>query len=139
MDHPETKKCQQCGQSFARRHQERIDRWRERRFCSLECSNLRRPKADDFPPCLRCETTEGNRRIRGLCGRCYNLVRGTDEMFDYPRETVPSDMVWDEWCLLRSQGFTKREVAQKLGMTYAALDRALCRIRTRMRREGVLT
>lgn len=133
------KSCAHCSATFYRRRNERPNRWRERRFCSRECVYRSRWLDSGLPPCLKCGREGGFKRIRGICNSCYSLLVGTDALLDYPRSTMPIDLVWEEWSLLKAQGLTNQEVADKLGMTYAALDRSLCRYRAKLKKNQEIT
>ena len=65
---------------------------------------------------------------RGLCGSCYHRLT-PDERLDYPRTQMSRDELLEEWELLRSEGCTQRQAAERLGMAYATFDRALLRAR----------
>lgn len=63
---------------------------------------------------------------RGLCSPCYTHLT-PDERLDYPRLRMPRDEFAEEWELLRSEGYTKRQAATRLGMTYKTFERAYWR------------
>ncbi|WAL67091.1 hypothetical protein ORV05_04705 [Amycolatopsis cynarae] len=97
--------------------------------------------------CRRCKKgplvgqgAEGGRKHvgRGLCSYCWELVAGTDKLFDYPRLTRFSEETYFDWqaLLARDPALKKREGAALLGISYAALDRALTRYRRRLREEN---
>lgn len=58
-----------------------------------------------------------------------------DQRLDYPRLNRTQVEVVEEWLLLRSEGYTRRQSADRIGMTFAAFDRAL----HRARKAGALT
>ena len=60
---------------------------------------------------------------RGLCGSCYHSLT-PDQRLDYPRLSRSSGELVEEWEMLRSEGYTKRQAADRLGMTYEAFERA---------------
>ena len=66
---------------------------------------------------------------RGLCGGCYSRYHGAGRQFEHPRATRPGDEVMHEWEMLREQGYTKRQAAERLRMSYDAFDRAYWRAR----------
>jgi hypothetical protein len=66
---------------------------------------------------------------RGLCAACYFRVRHAGHLDDYPRATWTRDELLDEWEFLRSTGVSVIDAAPRLGMTPAALVRALERAR----------
>lgn len=66
---------------------------------------------------------------RGICGCCFRALKGTDELFDYPRRARTRDEVLDDWTVLRAADCTRREAARRMGMNPASLYRALHRAR----------
>lgn len=66
---------------------------------------------------------------RGLCDPCRNETRATGDLPDFERATRTRDELLDEWVLLRSEGYTLRQAAERLGMTYPAFERAYYRAR----------
>lgn len=79
--------------------------------------------------CQDCE-----RRLifaRGLCNTCYHRNRYHGTLIDFERTTHAADELLDEWTLLRDDGYGYRNAAARLGVTVAALDKALCRAKRR--------
>jgi hypothetical protein len=66
---------------------------------------------------------------RGLCTPCYERANYRGRLADHPRRTWSRDDVMTEWDLLRRDGHTRAQAAERLGMTWAALDRAIWRAR----------
>jgi hypothetical protein len=66
---------------------------------------------------------------RGLCTPCWNRADADGTLIDYSRTTYTRDEVLDEWVELRGQGVTRRELAERLGMTWAAFERMWLRAR----------
>lgn len=64
---------------------------------------------------------------RGLCSGCYDAHAYRGLHVDFERRTRSRDDVLSEWQLLRSEGHSKRQVAERLGMNLAAFNRALQR------------
>ena len=63
---------------------------------------------------------------RGLCDSCYEThwKRGTLSQFPTKRtQRFRADFIAD-YDLLRSEGYTRRQIAERLGMTYPAAVRA---------------
>lgn len=82
----------------------------------------------DIPrQCVRCPELVKDRPIRGLCQVCYNAIRYTDEIYDYERITRSRAEVLEEWDVLRSEGFSIRQAAIRLGMKYNTLQMAIRR------------
>lgn len=67
--------------------------------------------------------------IRGLCPACYCRENANGTLADWPRTTRTRDDVLDDWVILRAQGYTRRQAAERLGMTLAAFDGAIYRAR----------
>jgi hypothetical protein len=91
-------------------------------------------------PLLRGRRPAGTRRStahigRELCGTCYgrNQERGTLE--DWPRVTRSSAELAAAAERIRARGWHTSwpQVAAELGVTFAALDKARCRRRARVR------
>jgi hypothetical protein len=68
-------------------------------------------------------------RGRGLCDPCYHRAQYHGTLIDFERRTVARDELLDDWALLRSEGYTAVQAAPRLGMTPAALLKALDRAR----------
>jgi hypothetical protein len=64
---------------------------------------------------------------RGLCRPCHQTA-GEDRI-DYERVGRSRDELMAEWEILRGEGYTKRQAAERLGMTFEAFDRAYHRAR----------
>jgi hypothetical protein len=63
---------------------------------------------------------------RGLCNSCYTIAHrtGTLELHDRARPTRTVDEFAAEYELLRSDGLGRRRIAERLGVTRAAVDKA---------------
>ena len=66
---------------------------------------------------------------RGLCNACHKRADYHGRLADHPRSTWSRDEVLSEWELLRGEGHTRVQAAERLGMTPAAFERALQRAR----------
>jgi transposase-like protein len=66
---------------------------------------------------------------RGLCEPCHKRVLTTGELIDFERFTRSRDELLDEWVVLRAEGYTMRQAAERLGMTHAGFQRAYHRAR----------
>jgi hypothetical protein len=66
---------------------------------------------------------------RGLCLPCWQTAKKTGQLPDIPRLTRTRDELLDDYVILRGEGYTWRQCAQKLDMTYPAFERALLRAR----------
>lgn len=96
-------------------------------------------------PCLRCghptipqytakkrpETRILGRRMsaRGLCFRCYEQVRPTDEWDDYLPRGYERGELLAEWERLHALGETVESAAPRLGLSVRGLETALYRAR----------
>lgn len=67
---------------------------------------------------------------RGLCARCYRKAQQDGSLVDRPRLLRHRDEVLEDWPRLRAEGYTKRQAAERLGMSFSALDRMLSRARS---------
>lgn len=78
----------------------------------------------------RSRTAEARRhRGRGLCGHCYRVAQYAGTLEDYPTLRRSSADVLEDWEELRSQGYTIQHAAGRLGMSEAALRKAISRAR----------
>lgn len=66
---------------------------------------------------------------RGLCDLCYPRAHRHGVLVDYERTKRTRDEVMDYWELLRSEGYSKRQAAARIGMSLEAFDRAFHRAR----------
>lgn len=83
-----------------------------------------RPQKSDPRPSVRVH------RGRGLCSTCHNYVLSRGQLSDYPPVVKrPRDDLLDDYVLLRSEGLSWRQCAERLGMSYAAFQRAMLRAR----------
>lgn len=62
---------------------------------------------------------------RGLCGRCRKRRLQDGTLGEAERRTYSADELLDEWVLLRDDGHRWRDAAARLGVTEAALHKAL--------------
>ena len=72
---------------------------------------------------------EDEHRGRGLCTNCYGRLRYRGDLIDFARRAMSRDEVMADWEVLRSQGYTHRQAAERLGMSHAAFTRAYERAR----------
>jgi transposase-like protein len=86
-------------------------------------------------PCLRCRRTHPSKvRGRGLCRPCHRTVWRQGTLLDYPRLTRSRADVLADYLHLREDGHSLRQIAERMGMQYGSLCRAL----QRARRAGAL-
>lgn len=76
---------------------------------------------------MTCHECSAPPRARGLCDRCYVRARYQGRLDDYERTFRPRDETLSEWERLRLEGYTVPNAAHRLGMTTAALQRAIYR------------
>lgn len=86
------------------------------------CGNTMVPRSSGT---TRVDTHEG----RGLCPPCYRQAQYAGRLDDYPRTTWSRDELMGEWDLLRSEGYTRRNAAERLGLKWETFDRAYFRAR----------
>lgn len=90
--------------------------------------------------CVRCDVPLCSPRIvpppgvgrsggRGLCQNCHAWARYHDRLLDYPRSTRSRDDLLEDYVMLRREGYDWPLCAERLGMTYAAFERAIHRAR----------
>jgi hypothetical protein len=58
---------------------------------------------------------------RKLCRPCYDHHRGKGTLIDFPTEVRKRDDFVADYDLLRGQGYTKRQIAERLGMNLITL------------------
>lgn len=85
------------------------------------CGESRAPRAAQDVP------TQDRIAYRGLGNCCVAKVIHAGNLADYPRQTRSRDDLLDEWEMLRPQGFTYGQAAERLGMTRDALERGIQR------------
>lgn len=73
----------------------------------------------------------GHRSVncRRLCEHCWRGAAQDGTLTDYPRMFRTRDELLDDWAHLSVQGVGYREFAGRVGMTFAAWDRAYWRAR----------
>lgn len=72
---------------------------------------------------------------RGLCQPCYTRATREGTLRNYEKGHRPIEDVIEDWLLLRSEGFNRPDAAERLGMAYKTLQKALERAQDR----GMLT
>ena len=75
-------------------------------------------------------------RARGLCPSCYGKHHRTGTHIDFERRTHTRDEVLEAWELLHPHGFTRRQVARRLGMTLFAFEQGCARARRAQRQQA---
>lgn len=71
----------------------------------------------------------GIHQARGLCSPCHARHRRAGTLSDYERSTRTRDDLLEDYVVLRSQGYSWRDCAARLAMTYSAFARAMQRAR----------
>lgn len=63
---------------------------------------------------------------RGLCNSCYTIAHrtGTLDQYDRVRPTRTTEEFAEEYALLRSEGYGRKHIAERLNVTRAAVDKA---------------
>lgn len=72
---------------------------------------------------------------RGLCERCYEYHRRNNSLATHPRRHRRTADFAADYALLRSEGHTRRQIAERLGMRRNTVDAAYARAV----RQGLLT
>ena len=62
---------------------------------------------------------------RGLCGRCYYFAQQFGVLHEYPRINRPYTWTWEDYDELAAQGYSRLHAAERLGLTKAALEKAI--------------
>lgn len=60
---------------------------------------------------------------------CWDHLQATGGLTDYERINRSRDDLLDDYVVLRREGYDWRRCAERLGMTYLAFERAMCRAR----------
>lgn len=78
--------------------------------------------------CAACGRRKANRGTRGLCRPCWD---DPEIRMDAPTKFWRADDLLDTWDELRREGYDVRQAAERIGVTFGALDKALCRAKRR--------
>jgi transposase-like protein len=90
-------------------------------YCGCaECGSTMVPRSSATD---RVTTHEG----RGLCPPCYRQAQYGGRLDEYPRRSWSREDVMSEWDLLRAEGYTRRNAAERLGLKWETFDRAFYR------------
>lgn len=68
---------------------------------------------------------------RGLCHDCYDRHYAAGTLHQFPTRNIPLTTVINAYQTLTPQGQTAHQIAEHLGMNYAAYHTALRRARTK--------
>lgn len=83
--------------------------------------------------CLSCKQPPKNwshpTPVRGLCPPCYKHHRLAGTLDQFPRVLKRRSEVAEDWEFLQGQGYTYRQAADRLGMSYDAFCTAIARAR----------
>lgn len=82
-----------------------------------------------------CCGTEGPIGGRGLMPRCYDRISRSGNLTDYPRVTRSAADFIADYRMLRGEGHTHRQIAERLEYPLPTMRRQICRLR----RRGLLT
>lgn len=66
---------------------------------------------------------------RGLCINCYQRAWTHGRLADYPRATRTRADFVEDFQMLRGQGYSRNQIAERLGMKRSAVDKAYSRAR----------
>ncbi|EKT83073.1 hypothetical protein Mbo4_044 [Rhodococcus phage Mbo4] len=79
------------------------------------------------PACARCGQMK-HLRARGLCESCHTVLWRNGSLADYPRKSMTTDEFLADFWLLHEQGYTRAQVAERLGMPKKTLEKRLRRL-----------
>jgi hypothetical protein len=68
-------------------------------------------------------------RGRGLCHLSYQRVLRAGGLADYAPVKRGYAVLWEDWCELEEQGYTRARAAERLGITHRHLQRVIARYR----------
>ena len=74
--------------------------------------------------CRDCNNTRPH-HARGLCNTCYRRHSDRGTIHDIPRNSRPWSDTYEDWLFLHADGYTRRQAAERLGITRDALDKAI--------------
>jgi hypothetical protein len=80
--------------------------------------------------CARCRRLM-RIKARRLCNTCSFWAYANRTHIDFPRVNRSTEELMADYHLLRSEGHTDRQIAERLGMKLGSLRRALQRARSR--------
>ena len=83
-------------------------------------------------PCVDCGTHRPGARWRRLCGTCYERHRYHGTVDRFQRTTWINDELIAEWEWLASEGYTRAQAAERLGMSKKRLEKAIERHQRRL-------
>lgn len=66
---------------------------------------------------------------RGLCSGCYSTIQQAGKLADYERITRSNRELLTEWAMLKQQGYSIAQAADRLGVTRDAIEAAMKRRR----------
>lgn len=81
----------------------------------------RKHRIDECAGCHRERQMHG----RNLCSACYFRLRRNGTIHDFERNTYTRAELIAEWDLLRLEGYTRAQAAERLGITKARLEKAI--------------
>lgn len=85
----------------------------------IDCGFVRKPQA------------------RHLCATCYDKRRRNGTLIDRPRKYMSAEEFLEEFELLRGEGYTRAQIAERLGVTRDAVDKRLSRMKKSDTNQGV--
>lgn len=72
---------------------------------------------------------DGQYMGRGLCDSCYWRAHHRGTLIDHGRVNRTREELLEDYRLLRSEGFSRSQIADRLGVTRDAVDKAISRAR----------
>lgn len=95
----------------------------------LDCGACGKPMHAASHDQRLCAAGHPSLKGRGLCRSCYDVAVRAGTRADYPPALRSRGELLDEWQWMRSQGVSFREFPGRVGMTFAAWERAFYRAR----------
>lgn len=88
------------------------------------------PRGPMVPQCRRCgRDNVANQTWRGMCQTCGWWVYSHGDLLEYPRLVRTRDEVLDDVVMLRGEGYTWPQIAERMKMLPDSLECAIRRAR----------
>jgi hypothetical protein len=83
-------------------------------------------------PCADCGSQRPGHRWRRLCKNCYQRHYDHGTHLNFERATWTNAELISEWEWLMSEGYTRAQVAERLGISKKRLEKAIERYQHRL-------
>lgn len=77
--------------------------------------------------CARCGDIRAI-RARELCDACHTIVLRKGLLLDYPRRSMTKDEFLADFWLLHEEGYSRAQIAERLGVPKKTLEKRLRRL-----------